>query len=127
MLLLPNFVYLKDYFRACLGSNCCFYLVPVSRYRFHSPASARLNIKAGARRTSPFPSFWYCWLPDGHLLKRVSRAFDVAKQGLPQPERCVLALSEKYIPLQCMDSNDPLRKKARDRERRAKRKKKPQR
>ena len=68
LLLLPHYVYTKDYYQLMLGkeiSSSMFYLVPMSRYNYVPPSwvEAEKGSKAltsGKQDTAPFPSFWYC-------------------------------------------------------------------
>ena len=71
LLLLPHFVYTKDYYQSALSSkvfSSMFFLVPEIRYSYIPPAwvEARKGSKAleqGKSQNSPFPSFWYCHAP----------------------------------------------------------------
>ena len=76
-LLLPHFVYTKDYYSRALGSfarDFCF-LVPSMRYSYIPPAwvQHKTGSKALARgkdQTAPFPSFWYaCHLQNTTISK----------------------------------------------------------
>ena len=68
LLLLPHYVYTKDYYQLMLGkevSSSMFFLVPMSRYNYVPPSwvEAEKGSKAltsGKQDTAPFPSFWYC-------------------------------------------------------------------
>lgn len=65
-LLLPHFVYTKDYYARALGNfarDLCF-LVPSIRYSYIPPAWVQHNtgskaLARGKEQTAPFPSFWY--------------------------------------------------------------------
>lgn len=71
LLLLPHFVYTKDYYQRALSpqvSSSVFFLVPEVRYGYIPPAwvEAKMGSKAidrGKTITAPFPSFWYCHAP----------------------------------------------------------------
>mmetsp|Transcript_3553 Transcript_3553/g.4708 ORF Transcript_3553/g.4708 Transcript_3553/m.4708 type:complete len:362 (+) Transcript_3553:107-1192(+) len=71
LLLLPHFVYTKDYYKRALSpkvSSSMFFLIPEVRYSYIPPAwvSAEKGSKAleqGKTKTAPFPSFWYCHVP----------------------------------------------------------------
>lgn len=82
-LLLPHFVYTKDYYQRALSSTIsssplpsspssffCF-LVPQIRYSYVPPAwvadrhGASKALSKGKETTAPFPSFWYCCHMDG--------------------------------------------------------------
>ena len=68
LLLLPHFVYTKDYYQRALSlkvSSSVFFLVPEARYGYIPPAwvEEKMGSKAleqGKTITAPFPSFWYC-------------------------------------------------------------------
>ena len=68
LLLLPHYVYTKDYYQLMLGkkvSSSVFFLVPLGRYNYIPPSwvEAEKGSKAlvsGKQNTAPFPSFWYC-------------------------------------------------------------------
>ena len=75
LLLLPHFVYTKDYYTRSLRQgqhastsllNSIFFLIPQTRYAYLPPKwvqssnGSRALIK-GKDRTAPFPSFWYCF------------------------------------------------------------------
>ena len=68
LLLLPHYVYTKEYYQLMLGkevSSSMFFLVPMSRYNYVPPSwvEAEKGSKAltsGKQDTAPFPSFWYC-------------------------------------------------------------------
>ena len=80
LLLLPHYVYTKDYYQLMLGpkvSSSMFFLVPLKRYNYIPPTwvdtEKGSKALAGGRKqdTAPFPSFWYChtdtssdWLED---------------------------------------------------------------
>jgi hypothetical protein len=80
-LLLPHFVYTKDYYERTIG-RCCsnnnnnsnnnnsffYFLIPEIRYAYVPPdwVNQRRGSKAlakGKETTAPFPSFWYCHTP----------------------------------------------------------------
>lgn len=64
LLLLPHYVYTKDYYQRALGSQVKpFFLVPKSRYSYLPPSwvqNGSTALTKGKVTTSPFPSFWYC-------------------------------------------------------------------
>lgn len=71
-LLLPHFVYTKDYYARALSpikspkATFFSFLVPSIRYSYVPPAwvanrsGASLALAKGKGTTAPFPSFWYC-------------------------------------------------------------------
>eukprot|EP00580_Thalassiosira_gravida_P018560 CAMPEP_0201659332 /NCGR_PEP_ID=MMETSP0494-20130426/2152_1 /ASSEMBLY_ACC=CAM_ASM_000839 /TAXON_ID=420259 /ORGANISM="Thalassiosira gravida, Strain GMp14c1" /LENGTH=398 /DNA_ID=CAMNT_0048136785 /DNA_START=90 /DNA_END=1286 /DNA_ORIENTATION=+ len=71
LLLLPHFVYTKDYYARALSSKVSsdiFFMVPEIRYSYFPPAwvEAKTGSKAieqGRIKTAPFPSFWYAFAP----------------------------------------------------------------
>jgi hypothetical protein len=74
LLLLPHFVYTKDYYKNIYPSrmedgsqnqfSSPFFLCPLSRYSYLPPQwvthEGSKAIAKGKVRTAPFPSFWYC-------------------------------------------------------------------
>lgn len=56
-LLLPNYCYMKEYYRSVSKSDM-FYVSPCSRYQYTTPKGRRQ--RKSAKKTSPFPTFWYC-------------------------------------------------------------------
>ena len=125
LLLLPSFVYMKDYYKeaviACEKKGGVLLIAPPRRYSYHSPKDCRSNVKAGARKTSPFTSFWYVYCGSKALTEKVIEALG----SVDAERRCVACRRPEDLPYKLMDSNDPVRKKARDRERSERRKKKP--
>lgn len=71
LILLPHFVYTKDYYERALSStvsSSVFFLIPEVRYAYIPPVwvEAKIGSKAlevGKMTTAPFPSFWYCYAP----------------------------------------------------------------
>jgi hypothetical protein len=71
LLLLPHFVYTKDYYQRALASDVIssmFFLVPEVRYSYIPPSWVEANkgskaLEQGKNKTAPFPSFWYCHAP----------------------------------------------------------------
>jgi len=84
-LLLPHFVYTKDYYERTISRYCCnnnnnngrnnsffYFLIPEIRYAYVPPdwVNRRCGSKAlakGKETTAPFPSFWYCHTPSSTL------------------------------------------------------------
>lgn len=68
LLLLPHYVYNKDYYQLMLGKevlSAMFFLVPMSRYNYVPPSWVEADkgskaLVSGKRDTAPFPSFRYC-------------------------------------------------------------------
>lgn len=122
-LLLPNYVYLKDYFNPALSGGTggrplgLFYLTPAKRYSFYSPQGSRLSVKSSERKTSPFNTFWYIHLGDSTITSKILQDYDGVSRKTPALGRCCVARTAAQIPYKMMDSNDPRRKKARDRQR----------
>ncbi|CAN0523488.1 unnamed protein product [Ectocarpus sp. 12 AP-2014] len=122
-LLLPNYVYLKDYYEPSLGCRSGqgatrpFYLTPPKRYMYYSPQGSRLKLKSSERKTSPFNTFWYIRLGDGAVTSKILQSYDAQSRKLDINARCCVARTTQQIPYRMMDSNDPRRKKARDRQR----------
>jgi len=76
-LLLPHFVYTKDYYERTISRNgrnnsSFYFLIPEIRYQYVPPdwVNRRWGSKAlakGKETTAPFPSFWYCHTPSSTL------------------------------------------------------------
>mmetsp|Transcript_28245 Transcript_28245/g.39750 ORF Transcript_28245/g.39750 Transcript_28245/m.39750 type:complete len:383 (-) Transcript_28245:169-1317(-) len=69
LLLLPHFVYTKDYYKRIYPAgddnlSHPFFLCPRSRYNYVPPSwvseEGSTSIAKGKVKTAPFPSFWYC-------------------------------------------------------------------
>ena len=92
-LLLPHFVYTKDYYERTIG-RCCnsnnnnninaffYFLIPEIRYAYVPPdwVNQRRGSKAlakGKETTAPFPSFWYCHTPSSKSTSSASSASDM--------------------------------------------------
>lgn len=117
LLLLPHFVYTKDYYKRGLGetlSNQVFYICPLTRYSYIPPAWVSVNggsaaLKKGKTQTAPFPSFWYCRIPamsDAWLSKTfgASGKFDVT-------QRLHYAKCTAHIPRECKGEFDDTKKR----------------
>eukprot|EP00873_Tetraselmis_striata_P018643 jgi/Tetstr1/438907/TSEL_027415.t1 len=117
MLLLPNYVYMKDYFEPALRAGpkpvMAFYIAPTQRYYYWSPKGmSRDNPKVrGDGRTSPFISFWYCHM--GRFTEDICQWWNKTLRGEegPKGRRVVLARSTRQLPLGVMDEADPNRVK----------------
>lgn len=67
ILLLPHYVYTKEYYSRALGSSSSdlYFLIPETRYSYVPPkwvtsADGSRALSRGKEKTAPFPSFWYC-------------------------------------------------------------------
>lgn len=62
-LLVPNYVYTKDYYQRIPGTSQIFYITPSNgrRYLYTTPKGRRQ--KKSSKYTSPFPTFWFCHIP----------------------------------------------------------------
>lgn len=96
-LLVPNYVYTKDYFASlCPAASAArghgrsqadaqaqarsvFYLCPARRYLYTTPKGRRQE--KSAKYTSPFPTFWYCSLLGADSQQQQQQ------QGMHQAER----------------------------------------
>jgi len=115
LLLLPNYVYRKDFFEPALRSGARpvmpFYIAPTQRYYYWSPKGlSRSNPKVrGDGRTSPFVSFWYCHL--GRYTEDICQWWNKSLRGKEGPggRRVVLARSTRQLPIGAMDVEDPSR------------------
>ncbi|VEU42935.1 unnamed protein product [Pseudo-nitzschia multistriata] len=92
-LLLPHFVYTKDYYQRALSSNLIensktnpffYFLVPEIRYAYIPPAwvaersGASKALVKGKETTAPFPSFWYCHGPSTSIQQQQIHHHDEA-------------------------------------------------
>ncbi len=105
---LPNFVYTKPYFQNLAISPYPFFLVPSTprRYVYVTPMGMR-KVKSAQRKTSPFVSFWYCWA--GQLGAPLFRWWAEKRDN----DALTLCCTERYLPNEFKDSNDPTRRKKR--------------
>jgi hypothetical protein len=75
--LVPNFMYTSEYYRDILGGHTKpFFITPVFRYEYHSPANVQGRREG---KTSPFVSFWFVDLTsahNAHVIKALRRASD---------------------------------------------------
>mmetsp|Transcript_10522 Transcript_10522/g.38720 ORF Transcript_10522/g.38720 Transcript_10522/m.38720 type:complete len:434 (+) Transcript_10522:121-1422(+) len=76
----------------------------------------RTHTSAQGERTSPFISFWYCEL--GELRSDYVKWFQSTQRDEAASQGFSLARGSMQIPLHAMDAWDPIKRKARDRERR---------
>jgi hypothetical protein len=104
LLLLPHFVYTKDYYARALRSKTLFFLVPEARYAYVPPnwVTASDGSKAlakGKDKTAPFPSFWYCHTSDLLPAQWLTQTF--GPSGMVRPKhrsKLRYAQSTKEIP-----------------------------
>jgi hypothetical protein len=105
-LLVPNYVYTKDYYSQIPGTNQIFYITPSQgrRYLYTTPKGRRQ--KKSSKYTSPFPTFWFCHIPPSFPAKSVlnpqAPAFvpsSIIQQARQQAGRIDLARSKHEIPL----------------------------
>jgi hypothetical protein len=99
LLLVPNYVYTKDYYVAIMRrvNPPPSFLVPTKRYLYSTPYGRRQA--KSAKYTSPFPTFWYCFLGPKHH-SRVSTFFK-----LTPTEYCKFSLNANLLPMEV--SNPP--------------------
>jgi len=107
-LLLPNFVYMKDYYKTALIPESkivpqrVFYIVPEKRYLFWTP-KGRHQAKS-KDKTSPFITFWYCYFGD-----KLGEAFTWISN---QPkDKFLIAKETVDLPVNVLDQNDTRAKK----------------
>lgn len=107
-LLVPNYVYTKDYFQRISGTSQIFFVVPSQgrRYLYTTPKGRRQ--KKSSKYTSPFPTFWFCHIPPsfpfpatGPINPRAPPFIPPAiiQQAKQQSARIELARSAHEIPL----------------------------
>ena len=127
LLLLPHYVYTKDYYQLMLGSkvsSSMFFLVPLKRYNYIPPTwvDAEKGSKALAdgrkQDTAPFPSFWYCNTDTNISSDWLENAF--GKSGTVRPihrSKLRFAKCTKDIPREFRGEFDPNNKRANPRAR----------
>ena len=139
-LLMPNWVYAKEYFRGELGAVDPFYLVPKKRYSYVT-VKGRHQQKS-ASKTAPFPSFWYCHAPASPAdtvcralqatvratlradLEVALRSGDVQANGRESAMALRIARDLGSLPEDALDHNDPRMKRIRNAKKRKKNKQK---
>eukprot|EP00614_Pseudopedinella_elastica_P019664 CAMPEP_0172651822 /NCGR_PEP_ID=MMETSP1068-20121228/243006_1 /TAXON_ID=35684 /ORGANISM="Pseudopedinella elastica, Strain CCMP716" /LENGTH=337 /DNA_ID=CAMNT_0013466225 /DNA_START=41 /DNA_END=1054 /DNA_ORIENTATION=- len=115
-LLVPNFVIGRAWWRALSEARKPppFYVVPHRRYCFSPPVWARRDAHDGGAPasaeagTSPFPTFWLCWAPEGTV---GDAAWANAKA------RVSVFWSLREVPSEHRDVTDPLKKRPNPRQR----------
>jgi len=129
LLLLPHYVYTKDYYQLMLGpkvSSSVFFLVPLKRYNYIPPTwvDAEKGSKALAdgrkQDTAPFPSFWYCHTNTATKISSDWLENTFGKSGTVRPiHRSKLRYAEytKDIPREFRGEFDPNNKRANPRAR----------
>lgn len=121
-ILQPNYVYTKPFWQQLAsdisGGPRPFFLTPGQPrgYVYETPAGFR-DVKSSERKTSPFPTMWYCWMG------AVSQASFFRKWALGkiQSSGMTIACSEFFLPDNFKDSNDKTRKKRKKLSRKRKR------
>eukprot|EP00300_Choanocystis_sp_HF-7_P012902 c18082_g1_i1.p1 GENE.c18082_g1_i1~~c18082_g1_i1.p1 ORF type:complete len:350 (+),score=70.72 c18082_g1_i1:38-1087(+) len=117
-LLVPNWVYTKDYYQPIVGKSGVFYLVPKQRYQYWSPKHLRRDkklthtVSSLGCRTSPFVSFWHV-----SLAGLPSKSVRGCKEALATVTDCAVVPAVSALPDNARDSNDPLRRKKRKKQR----------
>ena len=100
-LLLPNYVYMKPYYSKLTAPlQNMFYVSPVNRYLYTTPKGRRQ--KKSKSYTSPFPTFWYCYIPSN-----VAAAVIVDKPS----QHVVVSRGLMRLPLSVCCDFDPRKKK----------------
>ena len=119
LLLIPNYVYMKDYYSRILSYHKQIpppvFIVPNKRYLYTTPYGRRQA--KSARYTSPFPTFWFCFL--GSKFRK--NIVEMARQHVSST--CKFVFDSNLLPLEVCPDNDPRKKKARNNEKRKKNKK----
>jgi hypothetical protein len=115
-LLVPNYVYMKDYYEACLrggSAGSMIYVCPPSRYLYESPkgvANALGEVrKSGERKTAPFMSFWYVGA-DSRGRELMLKSWKGSQSSSQGQDACTLCKGVHDLPHAMRDSFDPLRK-----------------
>jgi len=122
LLLLPHFVYTKDYYQRALSSKVSadvFFLVPEIRYSYFPPTwveakSGSKALEQGRIKTAPFPSFWYIFTPTKIMPSRWL-VDNFGPSGTVRPKhqsKLRYAKSTEHIPRDFRGEFDPLKKRA---------------
>ena len=122
LLLLPHFVYTKDYYQRALSSKVSsdvFFLVPEIRYSYFPPTwvEAKTGSKAleqGRNKTAPFPSFWYISTP-AKIIPPRWLVDNFGTSGMVRPKhhsKLRYAKSTQDIPRDFRGEFDPLKKRS---------------
>jgi len=123
LLLLPHFVYTKDYYSRALSSKVSsdiFFLVPEIRYSYFPPAwvEAKTGSKAieqGRIKTAPFPSFWYAFAPSKQIIHPTWLVDNFGPSGSVRPKhrsKLRYATCTQHIPRDFRGEFDPNKKRA---------------
>jgi hypothetical protein len=122
-LLVPNYVYMKDYYLRIFNgystvNGVPFYIAPKKRYLYSTPKGRR-QMKS-AKYTSPFPTFWYCNLKCDNM-RIVSIQTSVKQLCLPSRVDVSMRVPS-FLPPQNLTDSDPVKKKFRNADKRRKNK-----
>lgn len=139
-LLVPNYVYTKDYFYISQQKNSffsnskrfklsfdqhrfnkiknLFFIVPKKRYLYTTPKGRRQ--KKTAKFTSPFPTFWFC----GNFPTEVSSYLAKELKSNSSKYEAVFAKNFNEIPFEAASENDPRKLKLKNNLKRKKNKRK---
>lgn len=127
-LLMPNWVYMKDYYSARNEHSQMHYISPLQRYNYTTPKGRRQQ--KSSKYTSPFPSFWYFSTSPSLSSSAVQHIYTDAKikeeettQELDTRTKAVYSKTIDQLPLSVCCDRDPRKRKERDREKRKKHKK----
>mmetsp|Transcript_6463 Transcript_6463/g.10633 ORF Transcript_6463/g.10633 Transcript_6463/m.10633 type:complete len:370 (+) Transcript_6463:239-1348(+) len=124
-LLVPNWVYMKEYYMNLTKNIKPIYITPAKRYSYYSPRVSRTNVKSSERKTSPFPSFWYADLTARHgRAAAVFLANPTPTGGGGEGGGAHLARGPWQLPERYLDQNDPAKRRLRDLAKRKKKRKK---
>ena len=133
MLLIPNYVYMKDYYIKLITSinhisSRMFYIVPNKRYLYTTPKGRRQE--KSAKYTSPFPKFWFCHLPNINIYNKIinKNEYDsithnnisININNINIDKNYKICKSISNLPNEVWTENDPRKKKQRNAEKRAK-------
>lgn len=114
LVLQPNYVYTKSYWSeiTCnMKGPRPFFLTPMAprRYKYRAPCGLRTLTHAQALNTSPFVTFWYCWLGPNLTRKFYSWLLNGDRGGCKM--NLALACTEFFLPDAFKDSSDRTRRK----------------
>ena len=117
LLLMPHFVYTKDYYRRSKMQEENFFLVPKSRYSYLPPqwvssGSGSAVLSKGKTQTAPFPSFWYCYTGAAANVSHSLLETTFGKSGVyDRHRRLQYASSTAHIPRESKGEFDTTKKR----------------
>lgn len=110
----PNYVYTKQFWTDITSSQIeaprPFFLTPSTprKYKYKTPCGLRHVANAQSLNTSPFVTFWYCWLGPSHTQFLYEW---LVENSHTKKIELTLSCSEFFLPDAFKDSSDKTRRK----------------